>query len=63
MKIFSVEDAQKSILQRKALNRIEYSPVTLQRTEDFFGKGVTPPQAVYIILRSMSTGSSRRDTR
>jgi histidinol dehydrogenase len=59
MKIFSVEDAQKFILQRKALNRIDYSPVTLQRTEDFFGEGVLPPQAVDIILRSVEEEGDR----
>ena len=53
MKIFSVEEAQQSILKRKALTRINYSPITLQRTADFFGEGVTPPQAVEIILASV----------
>jgi histidinol dehydrogenase len=53
MKIYTVEEAKTTILRRKALNRTEYSPVTIQRTEDFFGKGVTPPQAVEIILRSI----------
>lgn len=53
MKIYSVEEAQKTILKRKAINRIEYSPLTIQRTEEYFGKGVTPPQAVEIILQSI----------
>lgn len=53
MKIYTVEEAQKSILRRKALNRINYSPLTIERTESFFGKGVTPPQAVEIILKSV----------
>ncbi len=51
MKIYSVEEAKHSILQRKALNKIDYSPMTIQRTEKFFGKGITPPQAVEIILK------------
>jgi histidinol dehydrogenase len=53
MKIYTVEKAQQTILRRKALNRIEYSPITIQRTEEFFGKGVTPPLAVEKILRSV----------
>jgi len=42
-----------TILQRRALNRTAYSPVTLQRTEEFFGRGITPPKAVEIILQSV----------
>lgn len=53
MKIYTVAEAQKTILRRKALNRIEYSPLTIQRTEAFFGKGVTPPKAVETILDSI----------
>ncbi len=53
MKIFTVEEARKTILNRKALNRIDYSPLTIERTEAFFGEGVTPPQAVGIILDSI----------
>ncbi len=51
MKIYTVGEAQQSILQRKALNRIEYSPITVEHTEEFFGRSVTPPQAVEKILR------------
>lgn len=53
MRQFSVSEAQGTILKRKALNRTTYSPLTIQRTEEFFGKGVSPPQAVEIILRSV----------
>ncbi len=53
MNIYTVEQAQNTILRRRALNRIEYSPVTLRRTEEFFGPGVTPPQAVEQIIRSV----------
>jgi len=53
MKIYTIEEAQQTILQRKALNRIEYSPITIKRTEEFFGKNVTPPEAVKKILQSV----------
>ena len=53
MKIFTVEQAQKTILKRRALNRIEYAPATLERTASFFGEGITPPKAVEIILESV----------
>lgn len=59
MKIYTVEEAQRTILKRKALNRIDYSPVTIERTEGFFGKGVTPPQAVELILRSVEEDGDR----
>ncbi len=53
IKILSVQEAQNSILKRRALNRINYSHITLERTEAFFGIGVTPPQAVEKILLSV----------
>jgi histidinol dehydrogenase len=53
MKIYNIEEAKDSILKRKALHRMDYSPLTLQRTEEFFGKGITPPQAVAMILKSV----------
>ena len=53
MKIYSVEEALETILQRKALNRIEYSPVTIEKTEEFFGHEARPPQAVELILQSV----------
>ena len=59
MKIYNAAEAKQTILKRKALNRIEYSPLTIQRTEEFFGKGVTPPQAVEIILRSVEEDGDR----
>jgi len=59
MKIYTVEEAQRTILRRKALNRIDYSPVTIERTEEFFGKGVTPTQAVELILRSVEEGGDQ----
>jgi len=59
MKIYSVEEAQQTILRRKALHRIEYSPITLQRTEEYFGEGITPPLAVDLILRSVEDEGDR----
>ena len=53
MKIYSVEEAQSTILQRKTLNRNEYSPLTIDATEKLFGHGVSPPQAVETILDSV----------
>ena len=53
MKIYNVEEAKQTILKRKALHRMEYSPLIIQRTEELFGAGITPPQAVEIILRSV----------
>ena len=53
MKIFTVEEAKQTILKRRSLNRAEYSPITLERTEAYFGAGVTPPKAVEIILQSV----------
>jgi len=51
--IYSVEEAKQTILNRRSLNQIEYSPNTMERTEAYFGTGVTPPQAVEMIIRSV----------
>jgi histidinol dehydrogenase len=59
MKKYKPEHASKTILKRKALNRIEYSPSTIQRTEVLFGKGVLPPRAVEIILQSVEEKGDR----
>lgn len=59
MKIINPTKAQQTILKREALNRSSYSPLTIQRTEEFFGKGVTPPQAVEIILQSVEEEGDR----
>ena len=53
MKIYNLTQAKRSILRRKALSRSAYSPITIQRTEEFFGEGITPPRAVEIILDSV----------
>lgn len=59
MKIFTVEEAQQSILKRRVMNWNEYSQETIRRTEDIFGKGVTPYQAVEIILKSVEKEGDR----
>lgn len=59
MNIYTVEEAQETILRRKALNKIEYSPVTIKKTEDYFGHGVSPPQAVITILQSVEEEGDR----
>ena len=53
IRIYSVEEAKGSILQRRALQRSAYAPDTIARTEAYFGEGVEPPQAVQTILRSV----------
>jgi histidinol dehydrogenase len=53
IKIYTLSEAQASILQRQALNEMSYPPALLARTEVLFGTGVTPPQAVVQILASV----------
>lgn len=53
LKIYSVDEAQQTILKRRPLNRTKYSPLTIERTEAFFGKGFTPPSAVEKILNEI----------
>lgn len=53
MKIYSVAEAKDTILKRKAYKRIEYSPITVKKTEEIFGRGVRPHQAVETILESV----------
>ena len=53
MKIYNSEEAKQTILKRRALHRMKYSPLIIQRTEELFGAGITPPQAIEIILRSV----------
>jgi len=50
MKVYDIQEAKNTILKRKALNKMDYSHLILQRTEALFGQGVTPPQSVEIIL-------------
>ena len=53
MEIYAVERARQTILKRQPLMAMEYPPATLARTAELFGDGVTPPQAVAQILRSV----------
>jgi histidinol dehydrogenase len=55
IKIYPLEEAKKTILKRKPITQDSYSPRTIERTETLFGKGVTPPQAVAQILKSIET--------
>ena len=54
MKIYNPDQARKTILRRQSISRTAFSPLTIQRTEQFFGEGITPPQAVEIILQSVA---------
>lgn len=54
IEIISVEQAKNTILKRKALSQDEYAPITLKRTAELFGAGVTPPQAVARIIKSIA---------
>ena len=51
--IYDIETARKTILKRTPLNSVTYPPATLERTEQLFGKGITPPEAVTLILASI----------
>ena len=53
LKLLDVPTAQRTILRRTPLSAMDYPGVVLERTEKLFGKGVTPPQAVAIILASV----------
>jgi histidinol dehydrogenase len=50
MKIFDAAEAKRTLLQRKSLRRLAFSPTAIERTERIFGKGVTPSKAVDMIL-------------
>ena len=51
--IYTIEDAQQTILRRRAPGGTKYPPAVLARTAQLFGEGVTPPQAVGKILESV----------
>jgi len=57
--LYSVEEAKKSILRRLPLQQEAYSPIILSRTESLFGAGITPPEAVRIILRTVAEEGDR----
>ncbi len=53
IKIYDIETAQNTILQRRPLNTMTYPPTVVAGTERIFGAGVTPSQAVAQILASV----------
>jgi histidinol dehydrogenase len=53
LKIYDIETAQQTILQRRPLNSMTYPPAVLAGTERLFGAGVTPSQAVTKILAAV----------
>lgn len=59
MKIYSAAEAQESILRRRSSKGTEYSPVTIEKTEEIFGHGVRPSQAVETILKSVEQEGDR----
>ena len=59
MKIFSVDEARATILKRKSINRIDISPQITARTEELFGRGVSPAQAVDQIMKSVELEGDR----
>lgn len=59
LKIYDLETAQKTILERKPLNLMAFPPSLVTGTEERFGKGVTPPEAVAEILLSVREEGDR----
>jgi len=53
LSIFDLDTARRTILKRLPLNSMVYPQATLARTEQLFGKGITPSQAVTLILASV----------
>lgn len=53
LNIYSIEEARQGILKREAIQAMRYPPGVLARTEQLFGAGVTPPQAVARILETV----------
>lgn len=53
LSIYDVQTAWKTILKRSPLNSVVYPSATLARTEQLFGKNMTPNQAVTLILASV----------
>ena len=51
--IFSVADAQKSILKREHFDTMEVPPIVLERLEALFDEKITPEEAVKRILKSV----------
>ncbi len=53
IEILTVEQAQKTILDRKPFGREDYAPEILERTAALFGEGVSPQQAVSQIITTV----------
>ncbi|MFM8320994.1 MAG: histidinol dehydrogenase [Chloroflexota bacterium] len=51
--IYDVQTARQTILKRALVGGDDYPPAVMERTAALFGPGVTPPEAVRIILRSV----------
>ena len=54
IKIYQLEEAKKDLLKRKPIYQDSYSPATIARTEAVFGEGISPNEAVQIILKSIN---------
>lgn len=55
LKIFDIETAKQTILQRNPLSTMTFPVKVMERTAQLFGTGVTPQQAVAKILASVQT--------
>ncbi|MEW5872131.1 MAG: histidinol dehydrogenase [Chloroflexota bacterium] len=55
LRIYDVKTAQRTILRRLPVRTDEYPETVLARTQELFGEGVTPVQAVVQILSSVRT--------
>ena len=53
IEIYDLNTAKNTILKRQPLTLMEFPHEVLQATEAYFGQGVTPPEAVNKILRSV----------
>ncbi|MEJ2305674.1 MAG: histidinol dehydrogenase [Anaerolineales bacterium] len=53
LRIYDIETARRTILRRTPLTMMDFPPEVIAGTEQRFGKGVTPPEAVAQILRSV----------
>ncbi len=53
LRIYDIETAKKTILKRASLSTMTFPPKILERTEQLFGAGATPQQAVAKILASV----------
>ncbi len=52
---YTLQEAHKTILRRRPLQRDSYSPAIRERTEALFGEGFLPPDAVRTIIASVES--------